>query len=220
MCAYTNSTTDKKTNMPTTVYSMMISTYLELGNYNHAHELINTLEASNTIIDSSVYETFITVLGFASVQEKKEAINDAVEEVMKMVAHMKERGLEPNITVYKQLINNLINQNKTDKALELLESLCKTKKDLSVDLFSPLVHAYCSNESPTKALKIVDLMKEAGVAPNEYLITTLIFCLVRTKQFNIAWNIVSWAKSAGLDIIGFGDIIQNSQKKLVSQNKI
>jgi pentatricopeptide repeat protein len=203
--------TNNKTNIPATVYSMLITTHLELGEYEQARELINTLEKDNTPIDSSVYETFITTLGFFG--GKGEGKSETMEEVTRVVERMKDKGLEPSMNAYKELLNNLINQRKTDNAVEVLEFLCATKKDLNVDLFTAPIREYCSNEEPKKALKVVELMKKVGVLPNEYLVTALIFCLVRTKQLTTAWDIVEWAKSAGLDIVRFGDIIQNAQKK-------
>jgi len=207
-------TTETNKTIPARAYSMVISAYLETADYGPARELINTLENSNMSLDSSVYETFITALGFAGGRGKGGTTDkDSVEEVTRMVAHMKERGLEPSTNTYKQLLNNLINQNKTEKAVELLQSLCETKKELHVDLFTMVIRAYYSNEEPTKALQVVELMKQVGVLPNEYLATALVFCLVRAKQFNTAWDIVAWVKTAGLDIIGLGDIIQAAQKK-------
>lgn len=211
---------NNKPDVPVTVYSMVISAYLETGEHSQALEIITNLEAGNTPVDSSVYETFITALGFAGTKDKEPTESNTVEKVVNMVEHMKARGLEPSITAYKQLLNNLINQHKTDKAAELLTSLCNTMREVDVNLFTSLVQAYCSNEEPDKALGVVNLMKKVGVLPNNYLATALIFCLVRTKQFDKAWDIVAWAKSGGLDIIGFGDIIQSAQKKDFSIAKI
>eukprot|EP00026_Physarum_polycephalum_P004673 Phypoly_transcript_04695.p1 GENE.Phypoly_transcript_04695~~Phypoly_transcript_04695.p1 ORF type:complete len:686 (+),score=97.18 Phypoly_transcript_04695:63-2120(+) len=223
ICNYINKT-DKypegkeanKKPIPTAVYSMLISTYLEMGEHEQARTLINTLEKENTPIDSTVYEAFITALGFIESKgdEGTRGGSETVAEVAQVVECMQEKGLEPSINVYSELINNLINQNKTDKAVEVLEALYTKKQHLDVELFTPPIREYCSNEEPEKAMKVVELMKKGEVLPNEYLVTSLVFCLVRAKQFNTAWDVVGWGKMAGMDIIGFGDIIQNAQKKV------
>lgn len=213
----------EETDIPASVYSIMLSCYLETGNYQQAKQMISELETGGVEIDASVYSSFITTLGFggerADGAEKVEGTKktEAVGEVLQMVDHMKARGHEPDTNTYRQLINNLINLHQPDKAFQLLISLVnsnKMTKDAISDVFSPLVRAYCSNEDADNALKVVGLMKKVNVAPNEFLVTALVFCLVRGKQFNQAWDVVAWAKNCGLDTNGFSDVIQTAQKKI------
>lgn len=194
----------------------MLSCYMETGNYQQAKQLITELEASGMKVDASVYSSFITTLGFGGEGGAEGTKTEAVKEVMQMVDHMKSLGHEPGLNTYRQLINNLINLLQPDKAFKLLVSLCntRTKEVLSVDLFSPLVRAYCSNEEVVKALAVVEQMKRVKVAPNEFLVTALVFCLVRDKQFDSAWQVVEWAKECGLPTSGPADVIQSAEKKL------
>jgi pentatricopeptide repeat protein len=190
---------------------MVLSAYFELGEHELAKDMITTLEATNTKIDVSVYETFISTLGYGAGGDR------TAEEVVQMVNHMQDRGLQPGVSTYLQLLNNFINSQQHDRAFNLLASLYSDGKvhTKTAELFAPLVRAFCSDDEAAKALKVVDLMKKVQVLPNEFVVTALIFCLVKGKLFKEAWDTTTWAKGSGLDTLNFEDVIRTAQKKSI-----
>jgi pentatricopeptide repeat protein len=142
-------------------YVLMISTFVDAQRFSDVEKIANFMQQDN--IKPSV-ELMNTMIKY---KVKIKNLNKALE-----IFHTMCERTKPSIVTYNILLSGCIENNQYSKAQELYHQI--QSQDLNVELYTTLIKLECRMNNVTKALELLQSMKDKGMNPDAATYTVLI----------------------------------------------
>merc|ERR1719420_2342938 len=99
--------------------------------------------------------------------------------------------VEPDIVTYSTMVKGFCAAGDVDKGMQLLRDMAEDGK-LAPDevMFNSLLDGCARQHRLDDALRLLDNMKEAGVAPSNYTLSIMVKLLGRARRLNQAFSMV------------------------------
>jgi len=99
--------------------------------------------------------------------------------------------VEPDVVTYSTLIKGFCSCGSLDRALGLLEEIEKDGKHVPDEMmFNSLLDGCAKEQRINEALRLVDKMRQAGIAPSNYTLSMLVKLLGRCRKLALAFSMV------------------------------
>jgi len=105
---------------------------------------------------------------------------------------------EPNLSIYREVIECCVAANKVDQAFQLILSLMDRKVTPTVYTFELVISALSKKLQLRRAIQLLDLMGESGVTKTVLTYNTIITACSRAKEVGMAKNLLVRMKKEGI----------------------
>lgn len=98
---------------------------------------------------------------------------------------------EPDIVTYSTLVKGFCNSGNLDRAISILKDMRSEGKFTPDEvMYNSLLDGCAKEHRPNDALRLLDEMKESGVAPSNYTLSMLVKLMGRCRRVNQAFTII------------------------------
>eukprot|EP01127_Copromyxa_protea_P018934 TRINITY_DN6054_c0_g1_i2.p1 TRINITY_DN6054_c0_g1~~TRINITY_DN6054_c0_g1_i2.p1 ORF type:complete len:770 (-),score=168.60 TRINITY_DN6054_c0_g1_i2:12-2321(-) len=139
-----------------TSFNIMLEMYVEAGRTRDAVRTFREMEGRNISPDLRTYHRLIEL----AVKRKE------VEGAENTFLVMKKKGIQPTPAIYAEMISLYVKKNTPEKALVLAMESRSTGARLNLVTYNRLM-ASCSKLRPNDVPKLIKMMKEDNVQPND-----------------------------------------------------
>merc|ERR550537_1579108 len=197
----------------------MIDALVKNGSVNDAWDLVNqvyanieTRELVNTVIYSTILKGFAmeqdiqrVFLIFTEMTERAIPCNvisyntmiDAcarcwsMDRVPQLLEHMRKEGVEPDLVTYSSLVKGYCLAGDVRRGFKVLEEMKLSGKLMPDEIMYNVLLDGCAKETLVdEAMKLLQSMQDAGIAPSNHTLSILVKLLGRSKRVKEAFKVV------------------------------
>merc|ERR1719262_1642071 len=197
----------------------MIDALVTNGRVNDAWDLVNHVysnEETRELVNTIIYSTILK--GFAKEQDIKRVFSiftemtergipcnvityntmiDAcarcwsMDHVPKLLESMRKEGVEPDLVTYSSLVKGYSLAGDVRRGFKVLEEMKASGKLLPDEIMYNVLLDGCARETLVdEALKLLQSIKDAGIAPSNHTLSILVKLLGRAKRVKEAFKVI------------------------------
>jgi len=197
----------------------MVDALVTNWNVDHAWDLVNQVyanEETRELVNTVIYSTILK--GFAKQQDIKRVFSifkemnersipcnvityntmidacarcSSMDRVSKLLENMHKENVEPDLVTYSSLVKGYSLAGDVRRGFKVLEEMKSSSKLVPDEIMYNVLLDGCARETLVdEALKLLQSMQDAGIAPSNHTLSILVKLLGRAKRVKEAFKVV------------------------------